>query len=324
MTSNDIEKRLMAACDRADKELRQHRREQRRQVSANIMHSQQWEHTQKEFKRRLSEGEPLAPLVEPVDLEALVGSDAFEEAMHAEGFCPVYEAKLRGVSLSFATPNTRALWQSAGQEHIERELLDYIDGIGADAIYFDVGASTGIFSLYAAAKSIRTYCFEPELQNLNLLNLNTYLNREKVSSTLTNFNLAVSDETKLEEMLIKEFSAASHNKALRGCGGADELKMANVQHRQSVMAISLDDFCRISGVVPTHIKVDVDGAELSLVRGMEKLLKEVELRSIFIEICEADHDSKEALSVLLEAGFEVDRKVRVQNYFDHYNYVLTR
>lgn len=36
------------------------------------------------------------------------------------------------------------------------------------------------------------------------------------------------------------------------------------------MCIFLNEFCRLEGVTPTDIKIDVDGAEIDVVKGIKK------------------------------------------------------
>jgi predicted RNA methylase len=59
--------------------------------------------------------------------------------------------------------------RSVGLEHIEPELLDYIDSLPQGAIFYDIGASTGIYSVYAKNYGLNVYAFEPEAQNFSLL-----------------------------------------------------------------------------------------------------------------------------------------------------------
>ena len=67
-----------------------------------------------------------------------------------------------------------------GTIYIEPGLLDFIDALPKNAIYFDVGASTGVFAIYAAIRGNRTICFESEVANFNILTMNSIVNRCKV------------------------------------------------------------------------------------------------------------------------------------------------
>ena len=108
----------------------------------------------------------------------------------------------------------RSLWQSAGQEYIEPELLDFIDSIPSDGVYFDVGASTGVFALYAALQEKKTLFFEPEVANFNILNTNSFLNYENIKDNFSAFNVALSNEKAVSNMYIRKFGGAAHEKIL--------------------------------------------------------------------------------------------------------------
>ena len=57
---------------------------------------------------------------------------------------------------------------------------------------------------------------------------------------------------------------------------------------------------------------------------MKDTLLNPRLKRIFIEVSEADFDSKEALNLILNSGFKVHKKNKVQNYFTENNYTLRR
>ena len=68
------------------------------------------------------------------------------------------------------------------------------------------------------------------------------------------------------------------------------------------MTISLDDFSEKNDIVPTHIKIDVDGAENLVIKGAKSLLANQKVKEIFIEI---DNKNKGLTEVLLSYGFNV-------------------
>lgn len=277
-----------------------------------------------EYERRSKAGETLDPLVAKVDLEELVGSEIFEKTLRMDDSLAANNTTLRGIPLTFSSPNLRALWQSFGQEYIEPELLDFIDGMSAGSIFFDIGASTGVFSIYAAAKGVKTYCFEPEVANFNILNNNAYLNFGKVHQHFNAFNIALSTKTETSTMFIRKFEASAHEKILGKADARDGTHSFDSEYKQRVLCMSLDEICALEGVVPTDIKIDVDGAELAVIAGMAETLKSPQLKRIFIEISDAEEASQATLKMLLDSGFSIASKKRVQNYFNEFNYTLVR
>jgi len=277
-----------------------------------------------EYSKRIDGGEDVAPLVENIHLENLVGSEVFENVLDIDESLLINSVNIRKHNLSFYTPNLRALWQSYGQEYIEPELLNFIDDIPSDGVYFDLGASTGIFSIYAAAIGKMTYCFEPEGSNFNILNRNSYLNKAIIADNFHAFNMAISSKLSLDTMFMKKFEASAHNKILGQILTRDGKETFDADHQQRVLAISLDEFCVLENVWPTDIKIDIDGAELDAIEGMSMTLKSPRLKRIFFEISEVEESSLKALEIVKGFGFKIQQRKRVQNYFTEYNYTLVR
>ena len=96
----------------------------------------------REYERRVAAGEDLEPLVEHIELEDLVGTEIFESVLKNEREEESHCFQLRGCNVHFYTPNLRSLWQSAGQEYIEPELLAFIDSIPSDGTSTEHG--TGV------------------------------------------------------------------------------------------------------------------------------------------------------------------------------------
>ena len=56
---------------------------------------------------------------------------------------------------------------------------------------------------------------------------------------------------------------------------------------------------------PDHVKIDIDGQELSVLLGMKNTLKTPRLKSMLIEI---NQDRDEIFDVMDEHGFSIDNK----------------
>lgn len=63
-----------------------------------------------------------------------------------------------------------------------------------------------------------------------------------------------------------------------------KLHKKNVQYEYEVMTLALDDFSATNKIYPTHLKVDVDGAELSVLKGASKILSSLGLKEVFVEV----------------------------------------
>jgi len=322
MSSSDLKTEILTEIEKLQSRLTELERKER-QSSARVLTKSQT-HNIREYERRISAGEDVAPLVEHIELEHLVGTETFESVLKNERGEESHCFYLRGCNIHFYTPNLRSLWQSAAQEYIEPELLDFIDSIPSDGVYFDVGASTGVFAVYAACKGKKTVCFEPEIANFNILNTNSFLNHEKIKDNFIAFNVALSNEKAISNMYIRKFEGAAHEKILGKADARNGTSSFTPEYTQSIITLSMDEFCNFSSIVPTDIKIDVDGAELALTEGMSNTLSNPTLKRIFIEISENEDESLLALNRLLDCGFVVHKKTRVQNCFTEYNYILHR
>ncbi len=287
-------------------------------------HTQQELDQMEEYERRLKAGLTPSPLVKRVQLEDIAGRENVSRVTMIENSDLVSTSVIRGKSLNFITTSKRLLWQAYGQEHIEPELLDFIDQIPSDESYFDIGASNGIFALYAAAKSIKVVCFEPEVGNFSLLNHNTYLNHTIFSHDVCNFNVALSDITGMGSIYMEKFELGGHLKILDNEVKRGH-KLFTPDFKQIVLKYTLDDFLELTKIPsPNYIKIDVDGSEQQVLKGMPLTLKNHGLKKIFIELEEEGANFDACNEIFVSNGFRIESRKRVQNYFGEENIVYTR
>src|SRR5437773_8029027 len=99
-------------------------------------------------------------------------------AMRPKGAAPMNDATTpvfapvhcRGVSMRMSTATPRLRIWAENFARIEPELLDTIDALAPTAVMYDVGASSGLFSIYGVLKrDLRVFAFEPEAQNFAAL-----------------------------------------------------------------------------------------------------------------------------------------------------------
>lgn len=324
IVNNNIKKKnIVNAINKLQNQLKIYNRSERRiELKEKLNNKKNLDKEQ--YLKNLKINGNVDPLIEIVNLEQLVGIDVYENVIEfEEKKFPINQASIRGKKINFYTPNTRSLWQSFGQEFIEPELLDFIEGIPKKGVYFDIGASTGIFALYAGFMGINTYCLEPESLNYHVLNQNRFLNYKNIGDNFHIFNLALSSTFEIQKIYMEEFKEASHQKIL-GNGTKQVHKSFKSKYSQNVITMTFDEFTLLTKTNPTDVKIDVDGAELMVVKGMKDTLKKSILKRIFIEISETNEESILALKIFQDHGFKIKKKVRVQNYFSLFNYVLTR
>ncbi|WP_138506400.1 FkbM family methyltransferase [Nostoc sp. PA-18-2419] len=133
--------------------------------------------------------------------------------------------------------------------------------------FIDIGANFGLHTLYAA-KLLGTqgniFAFEPVPSNLKLLQKNIALTGVKQQVKIVPKAVSNSFEPFLQFYLPVNEVAVTASLAP---------KVGNFKHMQ-VANIRLDDYWHDIDLPIQLIKIDVEGAELEVLRGAEKLLKE--------------------------------------------------
>jgi FkbM family methyltransferase len=176
-------------------------------------------------------------------------------------------------------------------------------------VLWDIGASVGMYALYAALdKSIRVYAFEPSALNFSLLVEHIALN--EMGDRVMPVCMALSDETRMNVLHMGQYDPGSAGNAL---GGAATQTDATIRplFMQGVPAITGDDFARtFKAALPDHIKLDVDGIEGAILRGMPDVLRHAKTVIIEVEGMNASEAHTRIDPALKAAGLEEDLAFR--------------
>ena len=128
----------------------------------------------------------------------------------------------------------------------------FLDNLTENDIVFDIGAHIGLYTTLFSRRTNNVYAFEPTSTYDTLL----LPNLEK--NNITN--------VKTEKLAIGKKSGVFTERVIRiCCEDFDE---------QDYQFTTLDDYIDSTGIVPTHMKIDVDGFDLEVLQGGEKFLKE--------------------------------------------------
>ena len=123
------------------------------------------------------------------------------------------------------------------------------------ATVFDVGAHVGYYTLLASVlvgDTGRVWAFEPNPTNHAFLRRHVAVNRRE---NVHIENAAVSDRSGTASFAFGTGSGTGH---------------LDTHGSLEVRTVRLDDFCREHGVQPGFLKIDVEGAELDVLRGAEE------------------------------------------------------
>ncbi|HKP47724.1 MAG TPA: FkbM family methyltransferase [Pyrinomonadaceae bacterium] len=175
-------------------------------------------------------------------------------------------------------------------------------------VLFDIGANVGAYSLVAAKffnGKVKVYAFEPAIFNFSQLCRNIQLNKSQ--DTIVPLALALSDETTIGQFnyhnQIPGGSLHTFGKAIDHVGNVFE-----PEYVQPMLSFRIDDLIEQFKVpVPNHIKIDVDGIELSVLRGADRTLANPVVRSVLVELEQGE--SEQAITAFLQSkGFKLNSK----------------
>lgn len=233
---------------------------------------------------------------------------------------PATRIVANGVEMEFFTPNRRLVSDAVRFATIEPDLVEWIDGLPVHSVLYDVGASNGAFSVYAACLGHVVVAFEPETQNFAVLEMNNYLNSHQTRGRLIPLPVALSDRGEIGKIFVRDNVPGTHMKILDRPETVVEGKEFEAKHIQHTIKDRLDDLvARYKLPAPTAIKIDVDGHEIQLLNGAVKTLSAPELLHVFIEIAHPEDKGSEAHRIVTAAGFQEVGRQRVESYEHLYN-----
>ena len=196
----------------------------------------------------------------------------------------------------------------------EPDTVKWIEHFGSGCTFWDVGANVGVFSLYAAHKrAARVLAFEPVFSNYFILNRSIAAN--KLEASVRAYGIAVGDKTGFVDMVL---SSLGEGAALHGCGEGTE-----GSYRQPVACFTIDDLvAKFAFAPPTHIKIDVDGYEASVIAGARKVLTNRAVKTLMVEL--ATGTEVEVRDAITEAGFVLAGKFHRLEQSPYRNHLFVR
>lgn len=204
----------------------------------------------------------------------LKGDDGYRRFYFAPSYC------------HYTTQNIIAM--NKGER--EPALYKWLSALPADAVLFDIGTSFGQESVWIAPftkeRRLTVVGFDVSLLQGHFCALNKLINGN--TFRLVFAALGERDGELIDIQMSSDTYLPQYHKK-------------NARYDYQMLSLTLDTYSRKTKLIPTHIKIDVDGAELAILRGAKEVLNNSELREVYIEI---DHGNPEVANLLEAHGFK--------------------
>jgi FkbM family methyltransferase len=152
-------------------------------------------------------------------------------------------------------------------------LFNYLLKNKKDSIVFDVGCNIGYYSLISSKYCQKIYAFDANINNINMIIDSMQLNNITNIQTIC---CAVSDTT---NKLFKTDRIHEHN-----IGSLKVVEVTN-PNESNISSITLDSFIKNNNIQDIDIlKIDIEGSEMSCLKGLEDTLQQDIIKNIIIEI----------------------------------------
>ena len=205
-----------------------------------------------------------------------------------------------GISRVLQKPLGRRRW------HREPEFMDILaDNLMPNDIFLDIGCNIGYVASYVLSKlgtDGRLYTIEPDPKNIAAFKATLEKNPTLEQNVISCDQLAFADYS---GTAVFELSSKSNLHRLR-----DISLNLDSGVNLTVPVTSFDSYFE-GRTYPTFIKMDVEGAELAVFRGMEKFLQSDQPCKILFELhpeyyTNNETDTHNAFKLLFENGYRLD------------------
>jgi FkbM family methyltransferase len=154
-----------------------------------------------------------------------------------------------------------------------------------NAVFYDIGSNIGIMSLLACEdkdKGVRSVAVEPAVTNF--VSLFSNIKRNGLEKSIIPLQAGLGEQTCLTDLLYQNIEPGgalhSFNRITQFKPNRSTIPVITV----STICFALDDLVFIAGMpFPTHLKIDVDGTELSILKGARQTLRDPRLQEIQVE-----------------------------------------
>jgi len=219
---------------------------------------------------------------------------------------PTISVSISGIDLSYVAFNSWTVQRARTIKTKEPGTLKWIATFNPQDTVWDIGANVGMYSIYAAKRVKSVYAFEPNNGNAFTLLANIRANN------LCNINLFAIGLGESNGFFPFEYSSlhfgVAHNQIQANLNNTFSKKKKEKYHETEMKTVrTLDSMVAQQYVpLPDHIKLDVDGLEISILRGMIQSLQSGSVKTLLVE-AEDYNQALEIYEFMSKIGAELHR-----------------
>lgn len=190
----------------------------------------------------------------------------------------------------------------------EPETINWIENnMQAGDVFYDVGANIGAYSLVASKfthDQIQVIAFEPSFSTFDQLCRNIVKN--KCQNSIQPYMIALGEETGLLTFHYHSLDGGSSEHFSDSAPEEYTHLQDNYVYQQKILSHSIDRLVsEFKFPAPNYIKLDVDGAEYSVLKGAKHTLQNEQVKSVLVEVRTGNDLEKNVLEFLTPLGFEL-------------------
>jgi FkbM family methyltransferase len=212
-------------------------------------------------------------------------------------YITIFSGWLKGYKWSIKY-NYEYIFGNYENEKVVSQILHWCE---QDTVFYDLGANIGYYSILAAQKITtgKIYSFEPLPENVAVFKKHLQLNANKLKNKIIEIHeFAIADVS-------KEVEFSNHAVYNDGNTYVNQSFVFNEAIQKiSVQAYSIDELVVKGYLLPDVIKIDVEGAELDVLKGAIKTL-ENNKPNIFLAThsCHVPHINEECIAFLKQLNY---------------------
>jgi len=215
-----------------------------------------------------------------------------------------YPLAIQDTEVNFTAANPWVVSKNKERFNSEKQvLLDVFSEINEGDVFYDIGANTGLYSLFVAKKSPthNVVSFEPYPPNLDVfqndIDRNNLNNIRIFDFALSDTNGSISFDVPAQQQA--GYGSASINPEKEGSSTVSTSTTDNVIREYDLPS-------------PNIVKIDVEGSEDLVIRGMEETLSSTDCRLIYCEVHVSGNEWRPSIS---EFGSDIKKiKTTLENH----------